>query len=319
MVFFRQDMDVKPVVSVIVPNYNHSAYLKERIDSILAQTYKDYEILLLDDASTDDSISILRQYAELPAVSHLIVNKTNGGSPFSQWKKGIESAAGKYIWIAESDDKADPHFLEKTVIELEGNPDARICFTGSYFIDAQGREIDDHRFDNWKEDGKAYFYDSRYFLVHSMYQLNNVYNASMVLFRKEGSLEIPEECFKMRYCGDWLFWTEQIMHSRKVISIHEKLNYFRQHQTNTTKISQEDMKVYPEVLIVKKIFWNRIISDPFEILEDKSDCYSWLRHSDCSPEIKRELYVLAHKAGLNWLIYRIGRLVRSVRKAICLK
>lgn len=87
------DREVGPVVSVIVPNYNHAAFLKERIASIAAQTMRDMEVILLDDASTDGSTALLeRMAASLPGKVQLVVNAENSGSPFKQWLKGIAMA-----------------------------------------------------------------------------------------------------------------------------------------------------------------------------------------------------------------------------------
>lgn len=68
------------MVSVIVPNYNHAPFLRERIDSILAQSYTDFELILLDDCSTDNSRDILNSYRDNPHVSHIIFNEKNSGS-----------------------------------------------------------------------------------------------------------------------------------------------------------------------------------------------------------------------------------------------
>ena len=106
----RKDYDIlsmKPSVSVIIPNYNHARYLRERIDSVLNQRFQDYEIILLDDNSTDESPTIIQSYASAPHVTHIEINEQNSGSPFAQWDKGISLAAGEFIWIAESDDVAD--------------------------------------------------------------------------------------------------------------------------------------------------------------------------------------------------------------------
>lgn len=80
----RPDMSPKsiPRVTVIVPNYNHELYLKQRIDSILCQTYQDLEIILLDDASKDGSADILLGYQGHPKVQRVLVNEVNSGSPF---------------------------------------------------------------------------------------------------------------------------------------------------------------------------------------------------------------------------------------------
>ena len=110
-----------PTVSVIVPNYNHARFLPQRIETILRQSYQDFELLLLDDCSTDDSRAILSQYASDPRV-RLEFNEMNSGSPFKQWNKGVRLARGKYVWIAESDDYADPQLLERLVAVLEADP-----------------------------------------------------------------------------------------------------------------------------------------------------------------------------------------------------
>ncbi len=86
-----------PKVSVIVPNYNHSRFLVQRLDSIFNQTVQDFELILLDDCSSDNSEEILKQYANHAKVAHFITNKTNSGSPFRQWKKGVELARGTYV------------------------------------------------------------------------------------------------------------------------------------------------------------------------------------------------------------------------------
>ena len=99
-----------PTVSVVVPNYNHGRFLPQRIDSILGQTFQDFELILLDDCSTDNSRMILSSYAGDPRV-RIEFNSANSGSPFKQWNKGVRLARGEYVWIAESDDYAEPRFL----------------------------------------------------------------------------------------------------------------------------------------------------------------------------------------------------------------
>ena len=96
-------------VSVIVPSYNHAQYLEDRIESILKQSYSQFEVILLDDLSSDHSAEIL-EIQNHPKVSHCIINKQNSGSTFCQWNKGIHLAKGYLIWIAESDDVADSQF-----------------------------------------------------------------------------------------------------------------------------------------------------------------------------------------------------------------
>lgn len=101
---------MRPLISVIIPNFNHAPYLKQRIDSVLNQTYDNLEIFLLDDCSKDNSRKILLSYKNNPKVKEIIFNDKNSGSTFKQWEKGFELSHGEYIWIAESDDYCDAFF-----------------------------------------------------------------------------------------------------------------------------------------------------------------------------------------------------------------
>lgn len=232
-------MDRQPEVSVIIPNYNYARFLHQRIESVLAQTYTDYEIILLDDASTDDSVSVMNCYSTNPHVARLEINPVNTGSPFAQWQKGIGLSRGKYIWIAESDDAAEPTFLEKTVSVLNRYPDASFCFLGSHCIGGQG-ELLATDFDRWtakqlRRPHRLGVFDGKEYIEHNLYWRNYIYNASGVVFRKQCFNQVRDlSCFSMRYSGDWLFWIEMARQG-KVIEIYEKLNKFRLHEVSTTR------------------------------------------------------------------------------------
>ena len=108
------------MVSVIIPNYNHAPFLKERIDSVLNQTYDNFEVIILDDKSTDNSKEVIANYRGHSKISHIVYNEENSGSTFKQWQKGFSLAKGDYIWIAESDDVAACH---KTLIFIYAQAD----------------------------------------------------------------------------------------------------------------------------------------------------------------------------------------------------
>ena len=123
-----------PKVSVILPNYNHAPYLCERLESILTQTYKDFELLILDDGSTDDSYQIIARY-ERRARVRVLVNSTNSGSAFSQWNLGISLASGEYVWIAESDDSAAGfEYLSMAYHRKGDTPKAQLAAAQSLFV-----------------------------------------------------------------------------------------------------------------------------------------------------------------------------------------
>lgn len=124
-----------PLVSVVVPNYNYARYLDARLSSILNQTFQDFELILLDDASTDNSLELLDRYKNDPHVSHFIVNEQNTGSPFKQWMKGILLAKGEWVWIAEADDLCEPTFLETCVEQVQKYPNVSVCMTAFRYID----------------------------------------------------------------------------------------------------------------------------------------------------------------------------------------
>ena len=131
------------LVSVIVPNYNHSRFLDQRIQSILNQTYKNFELIILDDCSPDNgaSKSVIEKYRDNPHVSHIVYNESNSGSTFKQWDKGINLSKGDLVWIAESDDYCEPTFLETLVHEFERDSQLSLAYTLLRKVDAEGRLI----------------------------------------------------------------------------------------------------------------------------------------------------------------------------------
>ena len=248
-----------PMVSIIVPNYNYARFLEERMWSIFTQTFTDYEIILLDDASTDNSIDMLRKYAEHPAVSHLYLNEINSGNPFVQWRKGIGFARGKYIWIAESDDSADSRFLERCVELMERHEEAVICFSASILVDEYSNPYTDTDADHWHRRGIVpdtyYLYDGNEFNKHCQIWDNHIYNASGVVFRNSGDVcEIIDLVVRYRYAGDWFFWTRMAM-TGDVIILNERLNRFRRHSMCVTNVGRKNTAyLEEEVEYVKMMF-----------------------------------------------------------------
>jgi len=241
------------MVSVIVPNYNHAPYLKKRIDSVLDQTYQDFELIILDDYSEDNSSEIIEEYRNCAKVSHIIYNDKNSGSPFKQWKKGIELSKGDYIWIAESDDYADKCFLEKSISSFEKDTEIVLSFTGSNLVDNDDNII---HVKNGLMDTDTI--SCRDFLYQYMLYGNEIYNASMVLFSKKALNNcIWGEIVKYQYCGDWLFWGSMLYSNEncKIYEVSEPLNYFRSHALNVSNNAEHNgLSILEGLKIAKKIF-----------------------------------------------------------------
>ena len=244
-----------PAVSVIIPNYNYSSYLRKRIDSVLNQTFQDFELILLDDASTDNSVEILQSYSGNTHVSGIIVNEKNTGSPFKQWMKGILLAKGEWVWIAEADDWAEPTFLEKCIVNAQRNENVSVCYSGTNHIDNEGKVIKPYA-DYWGSDSSrpVCCIDGDIFVQHKLFWHCCIMNASGAIFRRENALNLQQSpLLNMRYSGDWYFWTQMAMQG-KVVEVREVLNHFRQH---VKKVSVEGEssgnRLFEDIDVVKFI------------------------------------------------------------------
>jgi glycosyltransferase involved in cell wall biosynthesis len=224
------------VVSVIIPNYNHSAYLKERIDSVIEQTYQNLEIIILDDCSTDNSRDIIEQYRPHPKVTHINFNEKNSGSPFKQWEKGFKLARGEYIWIAESDDSARDIFLESLVTEMDKNKSASFAFCQAEVIDENNIIKGLGWGDINENEGSVIIHNGKDFLRKHLLSICSVYNVSKVIFRVSSYRKISDSYLKYKTCGDWAFWIE-LSTIGEVIDIRIPLSFFRWHNGSATSQS----------------------------------------------------------------------------------
>ena len=241
-----------PTVSVIVPNYNHARFLRQRIDTILAQTVQDFELILLDDCSTDESRSILREYGSDCRV-RLEFNEVNSGSTFKQWNKGVRFAQGKYIWIAESDDYAAPRFLERLVALLDADPKVTIAYCRSWRVTESQRldEFADPLLDGpdllrWSADFSSDGTEEcrGYFVL-----ANLVRNASSAVFRKTVYERVGGADETLRLCGDWKLWAAMSLCGSMAYT-SEPLNYYRLHQGSVWGSSRDGALEIAEVLQV---------------------------------------------------------------------
>ena len=247
---------MSPKVSVIVPNYNHSAYLRERIDSILNQTYQDFELIILDDRSTDDSMSIIESYRHNPHVTHIVQNEQNSGSTFLQWDKGVALAQGDYIWIAESDDAAHPQFLSTLVEQLECHPEAVLAYSHSLWVDEKGETVNDKR--HKINDGAVKVYDGLKFAHWAMLPCNNIYNASMAVFKRTVYDKVDKNFLQLQLFGDWKFWMGVCLQGGDIIEVRQYLNYFRRHNNKVTFKCAREGKDWPELMSVLRSFISQL-------------------------------------------------------------
>jgi len=220
-----------PLVSIIIPNYNHAAFLTKRIDSVLKQTFQDIEVIILDDCSKDNSRDIIQSYRHHPKVSHIIFNEQNSGTTFKQWKKGIELAKGEWIWIAESDDWCEPTLLEELIKPAIQNPELVIAFCQSLLFSPEGKI-----FYNTNAAYLTEIVDGPEFVRTKMLGVNHIINASTAIFRKSAYKQVSDGYEQMKYCGDWLFWVHVCLQGKVFIS-GKILNYYLRHENNVATMA----------------------------------------------------------------------------------
>ncbi len=228
---------IAPLVSVIIPHRNHAEYIEERFQSVIQQSYQRFEIILLDDASDDGSLTLLKELAKHEKVSHFVVNNICSGSAFRQWKKGIDLAKGEFIWIAESDDSVEPEFLSTMLDRLIKNEKLALTYCQSWDISAEGEKIENREYwtsnfrpNIWEHDFEM---NGRAFVSKYLGVKNVLPNASAVVFRKSAiDPSSWDVILDMHFVGDWFFWCKMLLRG-DISFVRTPFNYFRAHGATT--------------------------------------------------------------------------------------
>ncbi len=249
----REVGNLSPTVSVVVPNYNHARFLVRRLRSICEQTFADLEIIVLDDASTDDSLAVISSFQHDPRM-RLIGNEINSGSPFLQWKKGAEEARGKLIWIAESDDDCTLNFLERLLPAFK-HSDCAISYCRTDTINEFG-VINSTALDAYIDEFSPRFKSPYY--VSGSEEINSglgyrctIVNASSAVFRAQPLRSAVSSAFDYKLCGDWRLYVE-ILKNGSIAYIPDRLNFFRRHSHSTIHRLEGSRKYFSERLAIAK-------------------------------------------------------------------
>lgn len=231
-----------PKVSVIVPNYNYAQYLRARLSSIMDQTVRPYELIVLDDASTDESVEVIEQFlghCDIP--NRLVLNVENSGSVFRQWMRGVEMARGDYVWIAEADDLADPGFLAELLPAFERDG-VVMSYCQSRQMDSTGRVLSEHYLDYVSDIDRSrwtrpYVVGGRQEIAEALYLKNTIPNVSGVLFRRvpmrEALAQNLDEIASYRNAGDWVAYL-RLLEKGDIAFNPRALNSHRRHQSSVT-------------------------------------------------------------------------------------
>lgn len=232
-------------VSVAVPNYNYAQHLPGRLQAIFNQWNPVREILLLDDASTDDSLTVAATVAEeADRAITIISNGENSGSPFAQWRRAAELATGEFLWIAEADDESDPRFLGHLVTRLKADPDMVMAFSDSMAMDEDGALLSDSYKTYYSRSAPGLLvqdatFAGRDFLRRCLSERNLILNVSSVLWRRSALLAALQRCetalASLKMAGDWYLYADVLSQpAARIGYVAEPLNRHRRHQGSVT-------------------------------------------------------------------------------------
>lgn len=253
----------KPKISVWLTSYNHEQYIKESIESILAQTYTDYELLIIDDCSSDSSWNIIQEYEKKDARIRAIRHPYNQGS--SGLCDMLDELNGEYVAIAHCDDAWKPDKLEKQVKVLEKNDNIVACFTLVDVIDDAGNIVVDGRNPYCKifEQPNR----TRYEWLNYFFYNGNRFCHPSLLIRKEAYTEMSILTKGLNGLPDYCQWI-RLCKKAEIHILQERLTRFRVHGdgSNTSgENAQSIIRVHNEEWLVLREFLDLI--DTNEVTE----------------------------------------------------
>jgi glycosyltransferase involved in cell wall biosynthesis len=218
-----QHLAPKDIISVVIPVYNGEKYLAEALESVLSQTYTNYEIIAVDDGSTDGSAAVLARYAEKVSV----IRQENRDVSAAR-NAGIRAAKGKFIAFLDQDDWWLPDKLSVQLQAFSTYPEADVVFTNLVkFNNAGGQRMarDKHRLCLRLRDNN----------VFRLLAVKNLLMPSAVMSRKSSLVRagLFDESFKT--CGDYQLWLRMAGRGMRFRYIPAPLTMYRQHTGNTAR------------------------------------------------------------------------------------
>lgn len=238
-----------PVVSVIVPCYNQAEYLPEALESVLKQTFTDWEAIIVNDGSQDNTSEVAGQYVARDSRISLIVQENRGVS--AARNAGLRRAKGKYIVALDGDDRIEPQYIEKTLMAFGDGNDADVAYSGWGFFGISDKAP------------KLKYLGYRQLLIN-----NTLYCTA--IYRREDALRIGgyDENMHMGF-EDWEFFIRLLNEHSKVVQVPETLFYYRIKNVSRNTVANDhefEMNSY----IYRKHFdtYCRLWGDPIGIYRE---------------------------------------------------
>ena len=239
----------EPLVSIIIPLYNAQRYIKETIKSVLNQSYTNWELIIIDDCSTDNSIKVVNTFKNKKI--KLIRSEINFGGPARPRNIGLDNANGDYIAFLDSDDVWLYDKLEKQVEHLFGT-NSDIVYTLANTIDTNSNIIG--KFNNQNIYNKIKYFCNDLTISY----FSNYININTVLMKKDLKIKFREDRYLIAV-EDWMFWIEHLYNNKKVVLLKESLINYRIDINSISDRSSD--KSYRKVYILYSIlFFEKKIS-----------------------------------------------------------
>ena len=225
------------LISVIIPVYNAEKYLGDCLKCVSAQTYKNTEILLVDDGSTDGSGAICDKFAEQDARCK-VIHKENGGASSAR-NAGLRAASGEYVYFLDSDDTIAPAFLEKLYLDASAN-DSELVFFDAYTVNEETGEVSEKNYGH----SKRYLPGAGKDLMREMVKNKDFHMGVCMLFYKKSFLDRTGlEFVEGIIYEDFLFSCQAYCLAERVSYVPEFL-YYRLYRENSVMTAEKTMKNY---------------------------------------------------------------------------
>lgn len=221
-------------LSVIMSSYNYGAYIGGALDAILTQTYRPFEVIVVDDVSTDNTLEVLEQFVAQDPLVKVVRNEQNMGALFTI-NRGFELASGDYVYGAAADDRILPGFFEKSIALLEQYPQAALCSADMNVLDSSGKVISEYR--AAEASGPAFFSPAK--VLAELYKNPKYIIGTTTIFRRAALNEVGGFPPELHSLCDW-FVERAIALKYGACYIPEVLCSWRYTEKNLSQVSFED-------------------------------------------------------------------------------
>jgi glycosyltransferase involved in cell wall biosynthesis len=215
-------MQTAPLISIVIPSYNQAKYIAYNLDSILAQTYSNFEVIFIDDGSKDNTAEILKSYSEKDSrIKYFYQNNSERAVARSH---GISKANGKYVCLVDSDDTWLPHKLETQLAVMENDPEIILCYAPVNRIDSENKPLK-----NAARQQEGYSG-----LIYKHLLMRNFIPSVTPMIRASVLKNIGEQVTDFIPYEDWDFWL-RLSRCGKFHHIKEALGNYRLHPQQSVK------------------------------------------------------------------------------------